>query len=92
MIFWSHCSKLLKSSNELLIAAIKNQATGHYILNGKGEEARSRRFIDMGVEWDYIMEDNVETLHTDGPLHDAIVVLVNKTSHILSSFLGFLRQ
>lgn len=73
----------------MLIAAIKNQATGHYILNGKGEGARSRRFIDMGVEWDYIIEDDVETLHTDGPLHDAIVVLVNKTllSHILSSFL-----
>ncbi|XP_057183994.1 A disintegrin and metalloproteinase with thrombospondin motifs 3 isoform X2 [Triplophysa rosa] len=58
------------------ILAIKNQATGHYILNGKGEEARSRRFIDMGVEWDYIIEDEVETLHTDGPLHDAIVVLI----------------
>lgn len=38
---------------------------------------RSRRFIDMGVEWDYIIEEDVETLHTDGPLHDAIVVLVN---------------
>lgn len=58
------------------ILAIKNQATGHYILNGKGEESRPRRFIDMGVEWDYIIEDDVETLHTDGPLHDAIVVLI----------------
>uniref|UniRef100_A0A673FP30 A disintegrin and metalloproteinase with thrombospondin motifs 3-like n=1 Tax=Sinocyclocheilus rhinocerous TaxID=307959 RepID=A0A673FP30_9TELE len=56
--------------------AIKNQATGHYILNGKGEDARSRRFIEMGVEWDYLIEDDVETLHTDGPLHDAIVVLI----------------
>ncbi|XP_051525659.1 A disintegrin and metalloproteinase with thrombospondin motifs 3-like [Myxocyprinus asiaticus] len=58
------------------ILAIKNQATGHYILNGKGDEARSRRFIDMGVEWDYLIEDDSETLHTDGPLHDAIVVLI----------------
>ncbi|RXN03519.1 A disintegrin and metallo ase with thrombospondin motifs 3 [Labeo rohita] len=57
-------------------AAIKNQATGHYILNGKGEDARSRRFIEMGVEWDYLIEDDVETLHTDGPLHDAVVVLI----------------
>ncbi|KAK7164950.1 hypothetical protein R3I94_003361 [Phoxinus phoxinus] len=57
------------------ILAIKNQATGHYILNGKGEDARSRRFIEIGVEWDYLVEDDVETLHTDGPLHDAIVVL-----------------
>jgi len=59
-----------------LIAAIKNQATGHYILNGKGEEVASRSFIDLGVEWNYIVEDEVETLHTDGPLHDPVVVLV----------------
>uniref|UniRef100_A0A672J5U8 ADAM metallopeptidase with thrombospondin type 1 motif, 3 n=1 Tax=Salarias fasciatus TaxID=181472 RepID=A0A672J5U8_SALFA len=58
------------------ILAIKNQATGHYILNGKGEEVRSRSFIDLGVEWHYIMEDEVETLHTDGPLHDPVVVLI----------------
>ncbi|KAG1937220.1 A disintegrin and metalloproteinase with thrombospondin motifs [Pimephales promelas] len=58
------------------ILAIKNQATGHYILNGKGEVARSRRFIEIGVEWDYLIEDDVETLYTDGPLHDAIVVLI----------------
>ncbi|XP_077087671.1 A disintegrin and metalloproteinase with thrombospondin motifs 3 isoform X3 [Siphateles boraxobius] len=58
------------------ILAIKNQATGHYILNGKGEDARSRRFIEIGVEWDYLIEDDVETLYTDGPLNDAIVVLI----------------
>lgn len=33
------------------------------------------------MEWDYLIEDDVETLHTDGPLHDAIVVLVNKLSN-----------
>lgn len=59
-----------------LLSAIKNQATGHYILNGKGEEARSRSFIDLGVEWEYNIEDDIEMLHTDGPLHDAVVVLV----------------
>ncbi|KAI9522124.1 A disintegrin and metalloproteinase with thrombospondin motifs 3, partial [Dissostichus eleginoides] len=59
-----------------MIAAIKNQATGHYILNGKGEEVKSRSFIDLGVEWHYIIEDEVETLHTDGPLHDPVVVLI----------------
>ncbi|XP_026884315.2 A disintegrin and metalloproteinase with thrombospondin motifs 3 [Electrophorus electricus] len=58
------------------ILAVKNQATGHYILNGKGEDVRSRSFIDLGVEWDYIIEDEVETLHTDGPLHDAVIVLI----------------
>ncbi|XP_061880336.1 A disintegrin and metalloproteinase with thrombospondin motifs 3-like [Entelurus aequoreus] len=58
------------------ILAIKNQATGHYILNGKGEEVRSRSFIDLGVEWHYMVEEDVETLHTDGPLHDPVVVLI----------------
>ncbi|KAM9858208.1 A disintegrin and metalloproteinase with thrombospondin motifs 3 [Aulostomus maculatus] len=58
------------------ILAIKNQATGHYILNGKGEEVKSKSFIDLGVEWHYIIEDDVETLHTDGPLHDPVVVLI----------------
>uniref|UniRef100_A0AAR2JX33 ADAM metallopeptidase with thrombospondin type 1 motif, 3 n=1 Tax=Pygocentrus nattereri TaxID=42514 RepID=A0AAR2JX33_PYGNA len=58
------------------ILAVKNQATGHYILNGKGEEVRSHSFIDLGVEWDYVNEDNIETLHTDGPLHDAVIVLI----------------
>ncbi|KAL0979958.1 hypothetical protein UPYG_G00192110 [Umbra pygmaea] len=56
--------------------AVKNQATGHYILNGRREEARSRSFIDVGVEWDYIIEDELEMLHTDGPLHDTLVVLI----------------
>ncbi|XP_061623072.1 A disintegrin and metalloproteinase with thrombospondin motifs 3 isoform X3 [Phyllopteryx taeniolatus] len=58
------------------VIAIKNQATGHYILNGKGEEVKSRSFIDLGVEWHYIIEEDVETLHTDGPLHDPVVVLI----------------
>ncbi|XP_042343986.1 A disintegrin and metalloproteinase with thrombospondin motifs 3 [Plectropomus leopardus] len=58
------------------ILAIKNQATGHYILNGKGEEVKSRSFIDLGVEWHYIIEDDIETLHTDGPLNDPVVVLI----------------
>nr|XP_051676190.1 A disintegrin and metalloproteinase with thrombospondin motifs 3 isoform X5 [Oryctolagus cuniculus] len=58
------------------ILAIKSQATGHYILNGKGEEAKSRTFIDLGVEWDYNIEDDIETLHTDGPLRDPVIVLI----------------
>ncbi|XP_041856163.1 A disintegrin and metalloproteinase with thrombospondin motifs 3 [Melanotaenia boesemani] len=58
------------------VLAIKNQATGHYILNGKGDELKSRSFIDLGVEWHYIIEGDVETLQTDGPLHDPVVVLI----------------
>lgn len=28
------------------------------------------------MEWDYNIEDDIETLHTDGPLHDPVIVLV----------------
>ncbi|KAG7264272.1 hypothetical protein CRUP_013762 [Coryphaenoides rupestris] len=41
------------------ILAVKNQATGHYILNGKGEQAGSRNFIDLGVEWEYLVEADI---------------------------------
>ncbi|XP_034758382.1 A disintegrin and metalloproteinase with thrombospondin motifs 3-like isoform X2 [Acipenser ruthenus] len=67
---------LIETKDSKNTLAIKNQATGHYILNGKGEEAKSRNFIDLGVEWDYIIEEDIETLHTTGPLHDAVVVLI----------------
>ena len=69
---------ILKSANKLLITAIKNQATGHYILNGKGGDVRSKKFIDMGLKWDYTVENNIETLHTDGPLPEALVVMVTQ--------------
>ncbi|ETE56227.1 hypothetical protein L345_18062, partial [Ophiophagus hannah] len=65
----------LDHSLPLFLLAIKNQATGHYILNGKGERSISRSFIDFGLEWQYHIEDGIETLQTDGPLHDAILVL-----------------
>lgn len=31
------------------------------------------------MQWEYSIEDDTETLHTDGPLHDAVVVLVGDT-------------
>lgn len=86
------CSEALSSlsapSNKWLIPAIKNQATGHYILNGKGEEVKSRSFIDLGVEWHYIIEGDMETLQTDGPLHDPVVVLVITLSYLSPSFMN----
>ncbi|XP_024113882.2 A disintegrin and metalloproteinase with thrombospondin motifs 3 [Oryzias melastigma] len=60
----------------LHLVAVKNQATGHYILNGKSEDMKTRSFIDLGVEWHYMVEGDVETLHTDGPLHEPVVVLI----------------
>ncbi|XP_043917097.1 A disintegrin and metalloproteinase with thrombospondin motifs 3 isoform X2 [Protopterus annectens] len=65
--------------------AIKSQATGHYILNGKGEEIKSRTFIDLGLVWDYSIEDDIESVHTDGPLHDAAAVLIIPQDNVTRS-------
>jgi len=75
------------ANKRLVVAAVKNQATGHYILNGKGEQAGSRSFIDLGVQWEYLVEADVEALHTDGPLHDPIVVLVMSTKILCCMFI-----
>uniref|UniRef100_A0A8B9DRQ9 ADAM metallopeptidase with thrombospondin type 1 motif 14 n=1 Tax=Anser cygnoides TaxID=8845 RepID=A0A8B9DRQ9_ANSCY len=56
--------------------AVKNQATGNFILNAKGKEAKSKVFIEMGLEWEYTIEHGKESLKTSGPLHEAISVLV----------------
>uniref|UniRef100_A0A7M4FX41 ADAM metallopeptidase with thrombospondin type 1 motif 14 n=1 Tax=Crocodylus porosus TaxID=8502 RepID=A0A7M4FX41_CROPO len=56
--------------------AVKNQATGNFILNVKGKEAKSKTFLEMGLEWEYTTENGKETLKSSGPLHEAISVLV----------------
>ncbi|XP_057245128.1 A disintegrin and metalloproteinase with thrombospondin motifs 14-like, partial [Malurus melanocephalus] len=56
--------------------AVKNQATGNFILNAKGKAAKSQVFIEMGLEWEYTVEQGKESLKTSGPLHEAISVLV----------------
>eukprot|EP00071_Canis_lupus_P039678 XP_022273235.1 A disintegrin and metalloproteinase with thrombospondin motifs 14 isoform X1 [Canis lupus familiaris] len=56
--------------------AVKNQVTGSFILNPKGKEAMSRTFTAMGLEWEYVVEDDKERLKTSGPLPEAIAVLV----------------
>ncbi|XP_018080891.1 A disintegrin and metalloproteinase with thrombospondin motifs 14 isoform X2 [Xenopus laevis] len=56
--------------------AIKNQASGNPILNMKGMESKSKTFIELGLDWEYTIEDGKETVKTIGPLHEPIVVLV----------------
>uniref|UniRef100_A0A8D0HKZ0 ADAM metallopeptidase with thrombospondin type 1 motif 14 n=1 Tax=Sphenodon punctatus TaxID=8508 RepID=A0A8D0HKZ0_SPHPU len=52
--------------------AVKNQATGNFILNTKGKEAKSKTFLEMGLEWEYTIENGKESLKTSGPLHEVI--------------------
>ncbi|XP_069609404.1 A disintegrin and metalloproteinase with thrombospondin motifs 14 [Ranitomeya imitator] len=59
------------SSNNL---AIKNQVSGNFIMNVKGKDTKSRTFIEMGLEWEYTIEDGKKHVKTTGPLHEPIVV------------------
>ncbi|XP_068610902.1 A disintegrin and metalloproteinase with thrombospondin motifs 14 [Brachionichthys hirsutus] len=56
--------------------AVKNQVTGNFILNAKGDAAGSKSFIENGLRWEYSTEGDKETLRTAGPLHEGILVLV----------------
>ncbi|XP_077206607.1 A disintegrin and metalloproteinase with thrombospondin motifs 14 isoform X1 [Paroedura picta] len=56
--------------------AVKNQAFGNFILNPKIKGVKSNNFIEMGLEWEYTIENSKESLKTSGPLHEAISVLV----------------
>ncbi|XP_032825355.2 A disintegrin and metalloproteinase with thrombospondin motifs 3-like isoform X1 [Petromyzon marinus] len=58
--------------------AVKNQATGQFVLSGKPRERERspRTFIDLGLEWDYSVEDGKEFLRSTGPLPEPIVVLI----------------
>ncbi|XP_075071303.1 A disintegrin and metalloproteinase with thrombospondin motifs 14 [Mixophyes fleayi] len=61
------------SSNNL---AIKNQVSGNFILNVKGKDNKSKTFLEMGLEWEYTIEDGKKSVKTTGPLHEPIVILV----------------
>lgn len=51
--------------------------TGSFILNPKGKETASRTFIALGLEWEHAAEDTKDSLRTNGPLPEAIAVLVS---------------
>lgn len=74
------CIKYFLSSS---LTAVKNQVTGNFILNAKSEDAESKTFIENGLQWEYSMDGEKETLKTSGPLHEGIVVLVGGTGSFI---------
>ncbi|XP_028915155.1 A disintegrin and metalloproteinase with thrombospondin motifs 14 [Ornithorhynchus anatinus] len=56
--------------------AVKNQVTGSFILDPKAGESRSRAFIASGLEWEYAVEGDRESLKTSGPLHEPVGILL----------------
>ncbi|XP_034165295.2 A disintegrin and metalloproteinase with thrombospondin motifs 14 isoform X1 [Pangasianodon hypophthalmus] len=65
-----------ESASSPHLMAVKSQVTGSFILNAKGDEVKSKTFIESGLEWEYTIEGDKETLKTTGPLNEGIVVLV----------------
>uniref|UniRef100_UPI00398F8D82 A disintegrin and metalloproteinase with thrombospondin motifs 14 isoform X2 n=1 Tax=Pristiophorus japonicus TaxID=55135 RepID=UPI00398F8D82 len=59
------------------LISVKNQATGNFILNAKGEGSKPKMFIEMGLEWEYSIENDTEILKSSGPLHDNIIVFIS---------------
>lgn len=86
MLKWAHILShhpCLKKKNVSLplsfLTAVKSQVTGSFLLNAKSEDAVSKTFIESGLEWEYSIDSEKETLKTTGPLHEGIVVLVSGT-------------
>ncbi|XP_058045217.1 A disintegrin and metalloproteinase with thrombospondin motifs 14 [Ahaetulla prasina] len=56
--------------------AVKNQASGDFIINPSIKVVKNHTFLKVGLEWEYTTENGKESLRTSGPLHEAINVLV----------------
>lgn len=65
---------------------MKNQVTGSIILNAENENAESKTFIENGLEWEYSLDGEKETLKTTGPLHEGIVVFVSSSWIVTQTF------
>ncbi|XP_069096468.1 A disintegrin and metalloproteinase with thrombospondin motifs 14 [Pleurodeles waltl] len=68
-----HIEEMEVSVNSI---AVKNQVTGNFILNSKSKDVKAKTFIDVGLEWEYTIENDKESLKTSGPLHETIAILV----------------
>ncbi|TTX88634.1 A disintegrin and metalloproteinase with thrombospondin motifs 3 [Bagarius yarrelli] len=67
------------------IITVKSHVTGSFLLNAKGDEVKSKTFIESGLEWNYTVEGEKEMLRTAGPLHEGIVVLAIGFSNSFNS-------
>ncbi|KAM6984252.1 A disintegrin and metalloproteinase with thrombospondin motifs 2-like [Tautogolabrus adspersus] len=58
------------------ILAMKNQETGHLFLNDEDELPDSRVLIEKGVVWEYINNEEQESIQTTGPLKYGVLLMV----------------
>ncbi|XP_060783265.1 A disintegrin and metalloproteinase with thrombospondin motifs 2-like isoform X2 [Neoarius graeffei] len=58
------------------ILAVKNKATGDFFLNSHGDYPETRSVIEKGLEWQYENKNNKDTIQTNGPLKNDVVLMI----------------
>lgn len=55
---------------------MKNKATGDFFLNSHGDYPETRSVIEKGLEWQYENKNYKDTIQTNGPLKNEVVIMV----------------
>ncbi|XP_052006280.1 A disintegrin and metalloproteinase with thrombospondin motifs 2-like isoform X1 [Xyrauchen texanus] len=58
------------------ILAVRNKASGDFFLNAHGDFPETRSVIEKGLEWEYENKNNKDTIQTNGPLKNDVVVMI----------------
>lgn len=62
------------------ILAVKNKATGDFFLNSHGDYPETRSVIEKGLEWQYENKNYKDTIQTNGPLKNEVVIMIRMHS------------
>ncbi|KAK3564465.1 hypothetical protein QTP86_022641 [Hemibagrus guttatus] len=62
------------------ILAVKNKATGDFFLNSHGDYPETRSVIEKGLEWQYENKNFKDTIQTNGPLKNDVVIMIRMHS------------
>lgn len=55
---------------------MKNKATSDFFLNAHGDYPETRSVIEKGLEWQYENKNYKDTIQTNGPLKNDVVIMV----------------
>lgn len=69
-----------------LCAAVKNKANGDFFLNSHGDYPETRSVIEKGLEWQYENKNYKDTIQTNGPLKNDVVIMVRTCYYFVFIF------
>ncbi|CAE1255074.1 ADAMTS3 [Acanthosepion pharaonis] len=70
-----------ESPSEQKFLALKDEKYGIFLLNGKGLQEDSQKFVAKGTRFHYVKRSTSETLETVGPLNAFLVVMLYTNDH-----------